>query len=48
MGSHTARKALLFCLVIEACRVSMEIEVLGVSPTIVALELGQHLRGATQ
>ena len=44
MGSHTARKALLVCLVIEACRASMEIEVLRVSLTIVALELGQHSR----
>ena len=46
MGSHTARKALLVCLVIEACRASMEIEVLRVSLTIVALELGQHSRAS--
>ena len=42
MESHTARKALLVCLVIEACRASMEIEVLRVSLTNVALELAQH------
>ena len=42
MESHTARKALLVCLVIEACRASIEIEVLRVSLTIVALELAQH------
>ena len=41
MESHTARKALLVCLVIEAYGASMEIEVSRVSLTIVALELAR-------
>ena len=42
MESHTAKKALLVCFVIQACRASIKIKVLRVSLTIVALELAQH------